>query len=348
MLETTTKEVRMHEWNPSTVLAMVEFLYTCRIPPCPSVEVKRAIELCRGSLDFDDELSSAEFGFILKNLKRTQKQKRQFFCYYFVNYKFFGACNERGIIVAGSNEEGYLEKNDYSNDDRYEKEKKLIEDENDWMVSNVNINDFRGRIAASAQVEQNLSKRQVLDTSRHLQNIRNVKENGTSEQDKKVSAANEDNYSGDEDKGKQCSLIRKAKVIRCDPQYQENIHQKNQFVADIDVSDNLNTDHHRQCSNNIYENSTFKLFQLAEYYKLQSLLVACCDKMHQELTTQTACDLLIRIQRYGHVPEICAVQESIWKFVTTNIRDIKRSNSYENLVRHHSLLLAELVDKIIA
>lgn len=96
----------------------------------------------------------------------------------------------------------------------------------------------------------------------------------------------------------------------------------------------------------IYENETFDLFQLAEFYKLESLVISCCQKMHQELTIETVCDLLVRIERYTHVPEINIIKESIWQFITNNIRQIKQTRGYSNLVKNHHDLLGQLIDQM--
>jgi len=85
---------------------------------------------------------------------------------------------------------------------------------------------------------------------------------------------------------------------------------------------------------------------LAEYYKIESLVIACCQKMHSELNNDNACDLLVRIERYCHVCEIKSIKESIWEFITNNIRDIKQTRGYCKLVKYHPSLLGQLIDQI--
>lgn len=94
------------------------------------------------------------------------------------------------------------------------------------------------------------------------------------------------------------------------------------------------------------QHTTFDLFQLAEYYKIEALVIACCQKMHEELKNETACDLLVRIERYLHVPEIRVIKESIWQFVTDNIREIKQTCGYSNLVKYNPDLLGQLIDQM--
>jgi len=69
-------------------------------------------------------------------------------------------------------------------------------------------------------------------------------------------------------------------------------------------------------------------------------------KMHQELNINTACDLLICLSRYDHVKEIHDIKDSIWDFVTDNIREIKKSKGYDVLMRQYPGLLGQLIDKI--
>jgi len=92
--------------------------------------------------------------------------------------------------------------------------------------------------------------------------------------------------------------------------------------------------------------STFKLFELAEFYHVESLIIACCHEMYSKLTANTACDLLICLSPYEHVKEIHDIQESIWLYVIENIRDIKKSTGYEVLMKRYPTLLGKLVDKI--
>jgi hypothetical protein len=96
----------------------------------------------------------------------------------------------------------------------------------------------------------------------------------------------------------------------------------------------------------LVKHSTFQLFQLAEFYKIQPLVIACCEKMHRDVTVTTACDLLIRIERYAHVPEISTIKDSIWQFVTNHIREVKKTEGYAKVMRRHPELLSQLIDKI--
>jgi hypothetical protein len=100
------------------------------------------------------------------------------------------------------------------------------------------------------------------------------------------------------------------------------------------------------CSSDLSKHSAFHLFELAEFYKIQPLVVSCCECLHQGLTADSACDLLIRIQKYSHVREICAIHDAIWDFITSNLDLVKRSDGYSRLLRHYPVLLSQLIDKI--
>jgi len=94
------------------------------------------------------------------------------------------------------------------------------------------------------------------------------------------------------------------------------------------------------------DTTTFELFQLAEFYKIDSLVVACCQKMYRELTDETACNLLVRIERFSHVTEIKAIKESTIEFIITNIKAIKRTTGYGQLSKCHPDILGQLIDQM--
>jgi hypothetical protein len=98
-------------------------------------------------------------------------------------------------------------------------------------------------------------------------------------------------------------------------------------------------------NNNNNSNTTFELFRLAECYKIESLVIACCEKMYSQLSLNTASNLLIQFDRYSHVNEVRVLQNDIWEFVIENIRKIKILNSYQKL-RQYPSLMSTLVDKL--
>jgi len=138
------------------------------------------------------------------------------------------------------------------------------------------------------------------------------------------------------------TLTQLPKSLECneeEKEFEDNItNDKSNLKTNIcpDVHEN----------GNLSQNATFELFQLAEFYKLEPLVIACCQKIHEELTNETACDLLVRIERYSHVPEINIIKESIWQFITINIRQIKQTRGYSNLVKNHHDLLGQLIDQM--
>jgi len=138
------------------------------------------------------------------------------------------------------------------------------------------------------------------------------------------------------------TLTQLPKSLECneeEKEFEDNItNDKSNLKTNIcpDVHEN----------GNLSQNATFELFQLAEFYKLEPLVIACCQKIHEELTNETACDLLVRIERYSHVPEINIIKESIWHFITINIRQIKQTRGYPNLVKNHHDLLGQLIDQM--
>merc|ERR1712087_726200 len=90
----------------------------------------------------------------------------------------------------------------------------------------------------------------------------------------------------------------------------------------------------------------FGLFQLAECYEIEELIVACCHKLRSYINVQTCCILLIYLDKYTHLSEIKKIKNSILDFIVSNIKKIKLSNGYLYLLQNKPILLDELIDKI--
>ena len=90
----------------------------------------------------------------------------------------------------------------------------------------------------------------------------------------------------------------------------------------------------------------FGLFQIAECYEIEELIIACCHKLRSYITVQTCCIFLIYLDKYTHLSEIKSIKHCILDFIVANIKKIKLSNGYLYLLQNKPALLDELIDKI--
>merc|ERR1712048_1083019 len=90
----------------------------------------------------------------------------------------------------------------------------------------------------------------------------------------------------------------------------------------------------------------FGLFQIAECYEIEELIIACCHKLRSHITIQTGCIFLIYLDKYTHLNEIKKIKNCILDFIVSNIKQIKLSNGYLYLLQNKPVLLDELITKI--
>merc|ERR1712066_539878 len=87
----------------------------------------------------------------------------------------------------------------------------------------------------------------------------------------------------------------------------------------------------------------FGLFQIAECYEIEELIVACCHKFRSHITVQTGCIFLIYLDKYTHLNEIKKIKNCILDFIVSNIKQIKLSNGYLYMLQNKPSLLDELI-----
>eukprot|EP00488_Nonionellina_sp_1-RS-2012_P001400 TRINITY_DN2257_c0_g1_i1.p1 TRINITY_DN2257_c0_g1~~TRINITY_DN2257_c0_g1_i1.p1 ORF type:complete len:195 (-),score=64.64 TRINITY_DN2257_c0_g1_i1:18-602(-) len=77
----------------------------------------------------------------------------------------------------------------------------------------------------------------------------------------------------------------------------------------------------------------FGLFEIAECYEMNELLIACCHKLRCYVTLETCCIFLIYLDKYNHFDEIKDITHCISQFIIENIRTVKSSSGYLYLLQ---------------
>merc|ERR1712176_414595 len=70
----------------------------------------------------------------------------------------------------------------------------------------------------------------------------------------------------------------------------------------------------------------FGLFQIAECYEIEELIIACWHKLRGFITIETCCIFLIYLDKYTHLEEIKKIKGCILDFIVANIKTIKLSS----------------------
>jgi len=93
----------------------------------------------------------------------------------------------------------------------------------------------------------------------------------------------------------------------------------------------------------------FELFRIAEYYEITSLITECCRLFIGKLDDQSVCFLVCHLEnKYKHVKQIEFIEENniLWRYMVKNIKSIKMTQSYKEIVRHHPSILSTLIHKM--
>ena len=89
----------------------------------------------------------------------------------------------------------------------------------------------------------------------------------------------------------------------------------------------------------------FALFQIAEYYEIKELSIACCHELTSFITIQTCCLFLVYLDRYLN-DDINHIKNYILRFMVDNIAILQKSKGYLFLLKNKPYLLDQLITKI--
>lgn len=123
---------------------------------------------------------------------------------------------------------------------------------------------------------------------------------------------------------------------------------KTQLVRNLMMRNNSDIDvcTGEMCECPLVVKQLFQLFQLAECYKMSDLVVCCCQQLYEHLSIETACIFLMYLDKFSHVTEIKEIKIAIWDYMSLNVKAIKCTKGWKELIHFTPHLLSELIDRL--
>lgn len=88
------------------------------------------------------------------------------------------------------------------------------------------------------------------------------------------------------------------------------------------------------------------LFQIAECYEIEELLVSCCCALRDCISHQSCVLLLLYLTKYEHLDFIKQINQNILDYTARNIKVVKKTGSYQYALQNKPGLIDNLIDRL--
>ena len=90
----------------------------------------------------------------------------------------------------------------------------------------------------------------------------------------------------------------------------------------------------------------FGLFQIAECYEIEELLVSCSCELRESVNLQSCVLLLLQLAKYEHLEDIKQINQYILDYTVRNIKAVKKTDSYRYVLQNKPDLVDVIIDRL--
>lgn len=88
------------------------------------------------------------------------------------------------------------------------------------------------------------------------------------------------------------------------------------------------------------------LFQIAECYEIEELLLACCAELRESVDLQSCVLLMLHLAKYEHLEDIKHINKHILDYTIRNIKAVKKTDGYRYILQNKPDLVDVIIDRL--